>query len=461
MNKKLTNSIVDSVPCPQGKKKHTVTWCGVTSGFGVRVSQKGLRSYILQFRVKGVRKGAERTITLGRHRDPLSCDDARTRALELKARFLRGEDPVAEDRRRQIEAEQQAARNKAFGTTLRATMESYVTRNRLRPRTQADIRYCMETYLTGWLDQPVTTIKRDKCDAKFTEISKRSTWQANKTMRYLRALLNQCKEDHETEDGDCPVLAVNPVSRMIKHRKGLNPEKPRDQRIPIERIGRCYALLRKRAAEARYNDDSGPDWISVILLTGMRHSESAALKWEYIDFEARTLTVPGDVPATDPAYQFFSGTKNHHDLTLPMSEELCEILTTRKANAELWRKRNPSAYVFPATGERPFIAYTKATMEALREAAGKPKLTIHDLRRTFDDVASVAKCDGDQRRLLLNHKGGDVHALSYANGKQLLAGAVQAIATWIGEQAAIAKGENVLPFPKKADGKLLGHAQNS
>jgi integrase len=456
MRKKLTNSAVDQFKCPPGKTS-AVLWCGATAGFGVRVSQKGARSYILQFRVKGDRS-TERCITLGRHRDPLTCDDARTHALELKARFLRGEDPVAEDRRKVAEAQAQAVKDAAFGTTLRQLVEQYVTTKRLRPRTQADIRYCAETYLAGWLDEPVTTIKRDRCLAKFNEISKRSAWQANKTMRYLRAQCHFFKDQHETDDGDYPVMAVNPVARMIKKDK-LHQEKARTTRIKLSLVGRCYAMLRKRAVEARYNDDSGPDWISVILLTGMRHTESAALRWRYIDFKARTLTVPGQVSKDDPAFSYFAGTKNRNDLEIPMSDELFNVLRQRKQRMDLFRGKRANDYVFPATGKCPFIAYTRATMDALRAEACEPKLTVHDLRRTFDDIAAEAKCSGDQRRLLLNHKTGDVHAVSYANGTQVLVSAVQAIGTWITEQQAVANGENVLPFEKKAARKVSGHAR--
>jgi len=88
-----------------------------------------------------------------------------------------------------------------------------------------------------------------------------------------------------------------------------------------------------------------------------------------------------------------------------------------------------------------------ANMTKVSAAAGT-KITPHDLRRTFDDVAMECKVDSDQRRQLLNHLAADVHARHYANNRKSLAAAVEAIGAWITAQGDIAtamlSGANVV-----------------
>lgn len=86
-------------------------------------------------------------------------------------------------------------------------------------------------------------------------------------------------------------------------------------------------------------------------------------------------------------------------------------------------------------------------MEAVSKADGCA-ITIHDLRRTFDDVAMACKVDSDQRRQLLNHLAADVRARHYANNRKSLTAAVEAIGAWITGQgdiaAAMLSGANVV-----------------
>jgi hypothetical protein len=109
-------------------------------------------------------------------------------------------------------------------------------------------------------------------------------------------------------------------------------------------------------------------------------------------------------------------------------------------------------YVFASYGEKtPHITSAPATFKAISKIAGLP-ISRHDLRRTFEDIATECKIDSDQRRLLINHITGDVHAVHYANNRRALAGAVEVIATWVLTQAKIADSANVVPLPAKLAG---------
>jgi integrase len=477
---KLTNTAVEKLSFPTGAAtrtgkpiSHFIFWDTELRGLGVRLSANSkTKTYVLQHRVRGQKQ--ERNISLGRHGDPVAltdgslrrhafgADDARTKALAHLAQLLNGVDPVAEAKRKREEEERRAAAEKAQSTTLRQVLEHYLTHHRtkhgpLRPATQKDMRRHCEKNLTDWLDKPVATITRDMCLVKFTEMSARAPQQANLCMVYLRALLNHAREMHATDDGQFPVLAVNPVSRLWKLKKP-NPERPRKTRIPLPKVGACWNWLRKVATEARMETErTAADWLCFVLLTGTRRLESGSVRWKDCNFEAKTITLHGDVEGEGA----FAGVKNHNSIVLPMSSVLEQILTARKSPPPLDEKiarrrrvQRSSEYVFASNGKKtPFITNAQATIEALSKIAGA-HVHLHALRRTFEDIAQACKIDSDVRRMLLNHISGDVHAVHYANGESALATACESIAQWVVEQSKIAEaqasGANVVPFAARA-----------
>lgn len=69
------------------------------------------------------------------------------------------------------------------------------------------------------------------------------------------------------------------------------------------------------------------DYFLLILFTGLRRMEAASLRWNYVDFKAKTFTV--------------QDTKNREIHTLPMSDFLYELLWQRK-------RFKTSEFVFPS-----------------------------------------------------------------------------------------------------------------
>ena len=95
--------------------------------------------------------------------------------------------------------------------------------------------------------------------------------------------------------------------------------------------------------------------------TGMRKSEMLGLKWEQVDLYNRLV--------------FLERTKNGEDRTLPLNEELYEMMMGQA------RMRVESCpFVFHREGER-IQSFAKAWHTAC-ERAGQPGKLVHDLRRT-------------------------------------------------------------------------------
>jgi integrase len=240
-----------------------------------------------------------------------------------------------------------------------------------------------------------------------------------------------------------------PLPYTPPHATLPNAQKPRTSRIPKERIGHVRVKLQELRAHGLEDVERiAADWICTMLLTGTRLSESGSLKRSELNLSARRIRLRGDV------------VKNHHDLTLPISATLHEILEARLTASDIdtpaarRRKRERSTeYVFPSFGKRqPFLTDARSTLEAVSEAAGI-HVSPHVLRRTCEDILKFAGVDPDERRLLLNHLARDVHGAHYANDDdpESLRPAVEAASNWVLEQARIAEaaanGENVIAFP--------------
>lgn len=444
---KLTNARCAAFKCgkyEKGKlagqeKQQDVLWDGgdgSVKGLGLRYSSKtGTRTFMFVGRVRHTKR--EVYVTLGRLEDGWTLGgenpawDPRVKAGELRKLMAQGIDPVAQQ-------ERERAAKRATDTTLRQIVDLYVQSKTLRPSTIADIRKHCTRNLAGWLDLPVASITKAMCLEKFLHITrhgatgKGAPHQGNACMVYLRALLNFARDHHATPTGEFPVLPVNPVTQMWKT-QDRNPETPRNRAVPLQRVGHVWNLLREKAG------DTGADLLSTIYLTAMRVTECSTLRWQDVNFEKRTITRQAE------------HVKTKNLLVVPMSDLLIGILQARQPKEE-----KPTAFVFPSDVTKTgYVSSPRYLMERVAEVAecvevvnGKTKylLSPHDFRRTADGIGQACKVDSDTRRMILNHKTGDVHFKAYAS-RQGLAAAYDAIAQYVHEAATVAASKNVIQFP--------------
>lgn len=459
MREKMTNAKVERFPWTEADKakSHCIFWDagdGAVKGFGLRYyPDSGAKTYFLQFRVRGT--GKMRAIKIGRHGDPWGAEQARDKARDLKKLMDGGTDPVEQARKEAAEKRAQEVRDRALSTTLRTVMERYVAEKEtvhgpLRPATIRDIRkHCEGENLKDWLDEPVRDITSEMCVARFRSITKRGApMQANQCMVYLRALLNFAKVIHATEDGQFPILAVNPVNLALAKEK-LNRKKARTRRMELSRVGPVWSMLRHKAVREKtdFLARTGTDYVRLMLLTAIRKEEAGKLTWKQCDMQAKTITLLPEV------------TKNHNGLTLPMSDALHELLVERRALVDwdssedrLTRvQRRARMYLFPSDGKMPHMKDPRITAQMVAEIAGCKRvdattgkivyeLSPHDYRRVLMDVAINCKVDPVQRMKLLNHVSGkSVQLTNYENNPdpELLRPAVNAIARFFTDAATV------------------------
>lgn len=410
---KLTNKRVNALPLPVGTTQ-CFHWDSDTKGFGARITAGGARSWIAESRVSG----KKRRFTIGPC-DLIRADEARKRATAVLLDMYDNIDPQVKKQKKRF-----------AGKTLINYGSEYVDgdlRGRaLRPATQQDILDCADKHFKDWANKPLSLITVDMCVKRFEEISARAPVQANRSFRSLRSIFNYAREQSRLDDGTYTLN--NPVTQMFCRggRARWNPEKPRTERIPKNKIGSVWLALEQYSDP----DNNSPatctssDLVAFILLTGARKGESSQLTWDRVYLDA-------PIP-----YFHFDVTKNHNPISLPINYTLRIVLERRQ------RLRKPkNNFVFPAEqGKNGFLKNPNAVMRKLSKVA-ETHLYPHCLRRTFDDIAQFAGVDSDQRRQLLNHISGDVHSRSYSNNPdpEMLLDASQKVGSWIDDQAKLSK----------------------
>lgn len=426
---RLTKTKVEALPppakgekCKNGKslKVENLYWDADLPGFGLRVTAKGVRSYIVQGRANG----KERRITLGQHGAPLSetetltADRARKLAMGQIAEFSKGIDP--QDKKK---------RAKAAALTLREVSTDYCANRKggnLTTKTVDDIQRHVKTNFGDWADKPIVNITSEMVRDRFEKISKRSPAQANQSFRILRALINFADDEENPRP--------NPVQTLSK-KKLWNQNKTKSGYIPLNKVGFVWnALLERSISDALLPiGRTGADITLFILLSGCRWSEAAELTWDDVNLD------DGSWHISDP--------KNHNPVTFPLSAPLRAMLAERERI-----KGKGNDYVFPARSKIGHIKRANDTMDEVSRLAGL-HISPHDLRRTFIAIGIACKIELWKLKLLTNHIAkGDITIDHYTetNDLRYLSGEIEQMAAWIVEQGAIAGAGNVIPLRSAA-----------
>ena len=355
----LNKSNIDTLPTPQ--TGYAIHWDEKLAGFGIRVTSTGVKSFILQRRING----RDKRITIGRYGD-LTAEQAKKEAKKLAGEIAGGVDPIADKAKKKIESK-----------PLRDAFETYIQRRTLKPQTVFDIRRCMKEVYPDWLDKPMTKINGDMVVKRHREYgTEHSAARSNLAMRYLRAIFNFAAAEYTSADGKT-IIDGNPV-RKLSLTKSWHRIERRDTLIKAHELGPWF-----NAVQAVENDTLR-DFLTLMVLAGLRRQEAATLKWADVDLKASTLTVRNP--------------KNRRDHTLPLSDFLFDMLTWRKAN-------QVNTYVFPGTGAGGYIVEPRKQIAKVIEACGI-SFTPHDLRRTFATVAESLDIPAYALKRLLNHANG-------------------------------------------------------
>lgn len=441
---KFTKTNIDTIVKPS-PLADVYYWDTVTRGFGVRVSPKGAMSYVLQSRLRGEERDVRVTIgSVGAWvLDSYDDRDARRKAQELKQQFEDGIDPRAK-------AKEDAAQK----VTLAEVAKKYLARpGELKPTSEKWTRYYVKKVFADWSEKPITSITRDMVRERHAQLAeggfkalnptskdkrkvRPSPATANAAMNVLRILIQFAADEFRLADGKS-LITDNPVDAMKRH---WAPAGDRTGRyIDKRKVGDVWNLLHAERDKPMAEDSrAGIDLALMLLLTGARRMEIAALTWDRVNIDH-----------TDSSQCWFHlpDPKSGREVYLPLSKQAVVILESRKRV-----KGNP--HIFPTRSKAGHIGDPRAPFELISKVVGM-HLSAHDLRRTWTNIA-MRECLIEKFRtdLLTCHvpSHADTTARHYLDLKKLdwLHPETQRVSDWMEHAGKVAAGANVVPMERPA-----------
>jgi integrase len=336
----LTDADVRRLPAPaSGKAIHLDD---DVTGFGVRVTAAGARSYVLRYTT---RVGRERTYTIGQT-ETWRCTEARAEARRLRQVVDQGGDPMAD-----IEEERAAP---TVGELCDRFEQEHVVRK--RESTARDYRAILNNHIRAHFGPHarVADVAFADCDALHRKITKSgATYVANRTIAVLSKMFS---------------LAIKWGYRESNPTKGIerNTEHLRRRYLKGDELARLTAAL------AQHPDQQAADAVRLCLFTGARRMETLSARWADVDLGEGVWSKP---PSSTKQ-------KQHHQV--PLSAPARALLARiREQQQSADRRRLLPEYVFPGTGARGHRVELKKDWRQLCKAARIDGLRLHDLRHSF------------------------------------------------------------------------------
>jgi integrase len=356
---RLTKSFIDHIEAPTDRDQAFYRDAQL-KGFGVRITASGVKSFIVEKLIDS----KVRRMTIGRYGE-ITVEQARREAQKLLGKIATGIDPRAEQKNAEL---QSLSLNEVFQDYLKA-------RKTLKPRTLYDYKNVINRAFADWKNKPLLSITKDKVAKLHSSLGQeQGEAYANLAMRVLRALFNFAAGQYEDAQGHS-LVTDNPVKRLSQTRAWYRVKRRQTYIKPHELAAWYQGVIKLENTTLR-------DYLLLVLFTGLRRNEAAALQWDYIDLQAKTLTI------FDP--------KNHQDHVLPLSDFLYNLLAHR-------RETNGSKYVFPSASKEGHIVEPRKQTAKVKADSGVI-FTIHDLRRTFITLAESLDISVYAVKRLINHK---------------------------------------------------------
>ena len=351
----LTERIVrDTKPGP----KIRILWDSTVKGLGLRITPKGVKSYILNYRING----RERRATLARASE-ISLKIARERAGDQLVRIRAGEDDP-------LERKQEAKEAPTVANGLRRFFDEFVPARqklgRLSARTRTEYRWMARRYIEPSLGKlKIADVKRGDIERMAAPLPGP---QRNTLLKLTSRLFNLFEQWEWRQQRSNPCYGIERAREEARDRV-LSPSE--------------LAALAKALNQHEEQHPASVAAIRVAALTGLRIGEVLSIQWQHIDFETGRLTLP----------ETKTGRRGHD-----LPEAALALL------ADLPRF-NRCDWVFTTSGRAGIVYRTvRGHFAKIAAAAGIEEVRLHDLRRTVMTRAAASGVGTHVLRDLLGHK---------------------------------------------------------
>lgn len=330
MAKRITDPVVRGLTPPA--KGNQITYDTELKGFGVRVTAKGAKAFILNYRVGG----QERRITLGGYPE-WTVAAARERAKELKRRIDVGADPMG------VRHEERGA------ATMADLCDRYIERHlpKKSPSSQKDdLAIIDKIILPRFGKTKAVSIRYADIEALHREMTVKAPYRANRTVALLSKIFSLAIK---WED-----MAENPAKGIER-----NPEHPRARYLDGAELERLFVALAVHPSHMAANA------IRLLLLTGARRNEVLSATWDQFDLENGNWAKPA------------ASVKQKRLHRVPLSSHALELLRDMRSQAR------SEQFLFPGSDPTKPVANIKKSWAAICARAGIEGVRLHDLRHTY------------------------------------------------------------------------------
>lgn len=425
---KITKTAVDSIPVPASRD--ALYWDNDPKGpqgFGLRITPKGVRSYVFQYRLPDQNA---RRMTIGRH-GAWTPDKARERAKEIKRDIDKGIDPVEAERERRRQM-----RTLRFDAYVDTFTDGYLKTDwgDSWPQAKRQLEMHVIPHI-GKLALPKIGVA--DLNPIFDALRSQPAVERN-VFAVLRKLFNWAEKRDDVERS--PMSKMNVPKGVPSRRRILSP----DELIALWRA--TFMLDSPRGALVR-----------LLMITLQRRSEVAELPWPELDREKQLWQLPGEraknnvehlIPLSNLAMAELDnfGWK-HQGLVMP-----CSTGKTAVSNFSDMKTALDAAMILILQDLAD--ARSDATGESRYQVELKP-WRIHDIRRTgTTHLQALGFPIEVGERVINHHQGGETSGIrGVYNLYEYLPEKTAALQSWAKRLAAIIKeGEDVLASQKRLSG---------
>jgi integrase len=379
-------------PAPAGKTYDVMD--SIVPGMGVRVSDKGQRTFVLVARFPGGHRQRQTSKinptrrALGSY-GVLTLEKARQKARDWPELIRRGIDPQEEEKRERL-AEQRKRSN-----SFRAVAEDFVKlavvgpdaenpKQRKGTETKRDIE---KELVSRWADRPITEISaHDVMEIIDAAVARGAPYQAHNLFGHIRRLFNWAIArgvyglDRSPCDRMKPRDLIGPKAARpcaVRHRIDGAVVRGRRSRLPVCPLFRMLAL------------------------TGQRKSDVADARWSEVELPKKLWTIPA---------------ARHKSLAphvVPLSDDVITVLKSLPTFGEGDHLFSTTFGLTPVNGfSKAKDALDEAMLAKLQDATDEPKtrrtvalepFVIHDIRRTVRTGLSALPISSDVAELVIGH----------------------------------------------------------
>jgi integrase len=356
---RLTKSAIDALRTPD---KEIVHWDQALPGFGVKVTPKGRKVFIVLYRAQGAGSRL-RKYTIGPH-GRITLHNARIEAQKVLAARLHGRDPAAE----KLEA-----RRRLTADSVAEIVTLYGKLHLSQRRSGREVMQILQRNLVDHLgSRSVHSItKRDIIDLVNAVVDRGSPVAANKSLKVVKSFFNWCVSRAILERSPCDGVRAPTIERA------------RDR---VLTDGELAAIIRA----ARQLGGPYGAIVEVLALTGQRRDEVARMSWDEVDLDHLVWTLPA------------TRTKNDKPHIVQLSDPAVAVVGAQPRSARL---------VFSRNGTTPIADFSNHKRR-LDDLCGVSHWRLHDLRRTMVSGMARLGVAPHVADKILNHVGGTISGVA-------------------------------------------------